>query len=461
MRTSLWCRHGFLRHVQRAQHRRTGRLPTYVTVTNDVSAPGPEREARIAANQLRTASALLQLLAPHVATDLNLPTRVKEIAGDRRFNSSTRRLYRELLFTYVRFWPWLTGLDSDTAAECAALLAPVTPEVLRLRQSASALQKHALSFCTGYEEARSALQDKTGNSLCSVIDLVTPPWLKLSGLPAPPEVATTRPPLSIRIYKRHLLRNIEADALALGARLEPTVIADAFRVCPEVPGTHVDITSTASFAAGAFEVQDLGSQMLLEAVAPDAGGRWLDACAGAGGKSLQLATMLGPTGSVHAEDVRLKALDQLAMRAERCGLSDRITRAPSPVEAAVPPALYDGVLVDAPCTGSGTWRRSPHLRWRITPELVQDMAAKQLALLRRHAVRVTPGGLLVYATCSQAFAENEGVVDEFLSCEGHAFEPADLPGTVWAVQETRGRLIVGPSQYNTDAFFVAVLRRRR
>jgi 16S rRNA (cytosine967-C5)-methyltransferase len=208
--------------------------------------------------------------------------------------------------------------------------------------------------------------------------------------------------------------------------------------------------------------------MLLEAVAPVAGTRWLDACAGAGGKSLQLAAMLGPDGAVRAEDVRPAALEQLAVRAARCGLSHRIKRAPSPTPSPTPspPAKpqYDAVLLDAPCTGSGTWRRSPHLRWQLTPERVQAAAALQLQLLNSHAPRVAPGGLLVYATCSQAIAENEAVVSAFLEHAGGDFEPAALPGVGAAggVPHPNGAhmMVVSPQQHNTDAFFGAALRRR-
>ena len=424
----------------------------------------PERDSRVAANQLRTASTLLQSLAPHVATDVNLPSRVKELSGERRFNSSTRRLYRELLFTYVRFYPWLASLSSSAAAECSALLAPHTPEVVRLLQSSAELSGHALAHRGDLEDTRRALQHLVGDSLCSVADLVTPPWLQSSGQAVPPDVALTRPPLYIRVYKRSLLPAIEADAHSLGARVEPTVLGDAFRVSPLVPGATFDLTATDSFArAGAFEVQDLGSQMLLEALAPPPGPqRWLDACAGAGGKTLQLAAMLGPSAQVHAEDVRRSALEQLAVRAARCGLADRITTAPSPstIDAALH-GFFDGVLVDAPCTGSGTWRRSPHLRWQITPERVQAAAEIQLQLLMKNAPRVKPGGLVVYSTCSQASTENEAVVRAFLQHAGSTFERADLPGShaLGLLQPEQGQLVVSPSQHNTDAFYIAALRR--
>ena len=457
MISSLVCRHSLLRTpLHRA--RRTARCICALAA--------PERDSRLAANQLRTAATLLESLSPHITTDAHLPSRVKELCGQRGYNSSSRRLYRELLYTYVRFWPWLSSLQRSSAAEVAALLAPATPEVERLRQAG--VLPPLLQGAATLEDARRALQALAGQQeLCSAAELATPHWLHgaLSGPAVPPELACTRPPLYIRVYKRHLLPAIQADADALGVRLQETAVRDAFMVCPDTPGQTFDLTATDSFTKdGAFDIQDLGSQMLLEAVAPIAGTRWLDACAGAGGKSLQLAALLGPDGTVRAEDVRPAALEQLAVRAARCGLSHRIKRAPSPTTTPPPNPQYDAVLVDAPCTGSGTWRRSPHLRWSLTPERVQAAAAMQLQLLKTHAPRVAPGGLLVYATCSQAVAENEAVVGAFLEHAGGDFEPAALPGAsaVGGVPHPTGAhmMVVSPQQHNTDAFFVTALRRR-
>src|SRR5205085_9861086 len=101
-------------------------------------------------------------------------------------------------------------------------------------------------------------------------------------------------------------------------------------------------------------VQDLGSQLILASAGIAAGGHWLDTCAGAGGKTLQLADLLGPTGKVDAHDIRPEALAELAARATRAGWEERID-----ILRHAPTEIYDGVLVDAPCSGSGTWRRAP------------------------------------------------------------------------------------------------------
>ncbi len=426
-----------------------------------------ERSQRLASNQLRTAATLLASLAPAVRHDPNLPSRVKEAAGERRFNSSSRRLYRELLFTAVRHWAWLEqllGTNSEAAAACAAWLADETPEVRRLRES-GALHSAGLPATppASLEERRRALQALCGGQLCAPSELVAPAWLQTSAPLPPADLALSRTPLYIRLRQTNIEQRaptsgaIAAELRALGAQLHATVLPCAWEVRPAELGAVVDVTAAPSFLSGLFEVQDLGSQLLLAAVAPPAGGHWLDACAGAGGKTLQLASLLGDAGRVHAEDVRASALTQLQLRAARAGLTGRVTTARTGNTASH--AAYDGVLVDAPCTGSGTWRRSPHLRWQLTPDAVQAAAATQLRILHSNAARVRPGGLLVYATCSLARAENEAVIDSFLQASPR-FEPAELPGAAPLGLPVRGgRLVVAQEAHNTDAFFVAAMRR--
>jgi 16S rRNA (cytosine967-C5)-methyltransferase len=203
-----------------------------------------------------------------------------------------------------------------------------------------------------------------------------------------------------------------------------------------------DVSGTQAFLSGRVEVQDIGSQLILESAGISPGGRWLDACAGSGGKTLQLASLLGPAGRVEARDARAAPLRELSVRAERAGLAGRIdigARRP-------PPGGYDGVLVDAPCTGSGTWRRSPHLRWVTTPEGVRRASAVQLALLRGNSALVRPGGLLVYATCSLCRSENEAVAAAFLDGEP-GFEAAVAGKRLW------------PQDHDGDGFFFASFRR--
>lgn len=421
------------------------------------AAPDCEKERRLAANQLRQAAELLSVLAPLVRTDVNLGSRVKELCGARGFNSSSRRLYAELCWTAVRHWGWLEQLPSPTTVHCAAWLAQETVEVQRLR-AAGALHPLPLPpphAARDLGACRDALAAFTGAPLCSPEQLAAPDWLPLA---SPPALLLSRSPLYLRLQRPGALEALRAEHP--GLLFQPTALDGCVR-CSGGGGAP-ELSRGPAHAAGAFEVQDMGSQLLLAAAGVAPGGAWLDACAGAGGKALQLAALLGERGRVAAEDVRPAALSQLRLRAARAGLSARVRAAP-PLASAPPPGGFDGALVDAPCSGSGTWRRAPQLRWQAAEARLAAMAAQQLAILRAAAARVRPGGALLYATCSLARQENEEVVDAFLaSAEGREFEPGVLPRAreLGLGAAEGGRLALQHHVHDTDGFFLAAMRRR-
>ena len=454
----------------------TRRLPhrVFCSVAADAPAettPG-EREARIAATQLRTTAALLGSLAPFVRTQRGCGANVAELAGARSFNSSSRRLYRELLFTAVRHWAWAEALllreDNGGAAAalaCARLASP-TPEVARLR-AALAGRGDPLNV----ESAAEALQPLCASRLCTAEELAAPAWLRTQQplLPAP-AVLLSRPPVYIRLNVSDadaasaaaLLGRLRSELSSLGVTAASTPVPGCFSLRASDSG-EADVTSLPSFAAGLFEVQDIGSQAVLRAVglcAATSPCAWLDVCAGAGGKTLQLASLLGPAATVTASDVRASVLATLRARSSRAGLGGRVaTRPPSGLAG-----LFDGVLVDAPCTGSGTWRRYPALRWAVgaaTPAASEEAAATQLAILLRAASFVKPGGLLVYATCSMAQQENEGVRSTFASSfAGRRFDHAPLSGArALGLDDRGGWANIRHDELDGDAFFIASWRR--
>jgi len=176
---------------------------------------------------------------------------------------------------------------------------------------------------------------------------------------------------------------------------------------------------TAAFARGDFEMQDEASQLVAELVAPAPRCSVVDACAGAGGKALALAALLGGRGRVFALDASEDKLDELRRRARRAGASNvqaihSDLLAPDDTLRGLQ-ARASRVLVDAPCTGLGAIRRNPELRWRLRPERVEALVRTQEALLRAAASLVTPRGRLVYATCSFLRREGEDVVERFLA----------------------------------------------
>jgi 16S rRNA (cytosine967-C5)-methyltransferase len=213
-----------------------------------------------------------------------------------------------------------------------------------------------------------------------------------------------------------------------------------------------------AFAAGLFEVQDEGSQLIALACAPKDGERLLDLCAGAGGKSLALAAA-APGAEILATDSNRARLSKLAPRAERAGavIATRLLNPPREVEE-LPnwKDTSDLVLVDAPCSGSGTWRRSPEGRWRLTPERLERLLAAQAHLLDIGAELVRPGGRLVYAVCSLLSREGAGQVAAFLG--RHSSWVAEETAIPAGRLEGEGRLLT-PAHDATDGFFIAQMVR--
>lgn len=386
----------------------------------------------IAANQKRTFLQLLAQLRPHWRRDAALPARIQSLLAARReFGSRDRRLYRELIYTTVRHLPWIEPwLDRapDEAVRRVAWLAVETPATKIFRGE----------FATGDAPTgdRTELLPAWFREHCDAI---------FSG--AELDAQVQRPPLWLRCQIADPAKAM-AEFASLGWQVRAsTVLAGALEVIGDV-----DVTKTHAWQTGAVEVQDLGSQLLLETVGLEPGGRWLDACAGAGGKSLQLARLLGPAGTITAHDVRPAALAELRTRAARGGFKNIHT------STELSPETYDGVLVDAPCSGSGTWRRSPHLKWVTTPATITERAALQLTLLRRFAPRVRSGGRLIYATCSLSRNENEALVAAFLDVHPE-FSPLPPPQTFGFSAGASGLTIL-PARHNTDGYFVSALRRR-
>jgi 16S rRNA (cytosine967-C5)-methyltransferase len=213
---------------------------------------------------------------------------------------------------------------------------------------------------------------------------------------------------------------------------------------------------------GLFAVQDEASQLVALMTAVQAGDLVLDACASPGGKTTAMAAAMADRGLIVATDLRGARVDLLARTVREAGAAcvrvvQADARAPLPFVAG-----FDCVLVDAPCSGLGTIRRDPEIRWRRQAADLPGLAAAQLQMLRAVSQVVRPGGRLVYATCSSELEENDGVVDAFLA-EG-AFETAAAPVVPPAVRpllDDTGRLRTLPFRDGLEAFFAAVMVKRR
>jgi 16S rRNA (cytosine967-C5)-methyltransferase len=222
------------------------------------------------------------------------------------------------------------------------------------------------------------------------------------------------------------------------------------------PDSRVD--QHPAFAAGLVEVQDEGSQLIALACEPTDGQRLLDLCAGAGGKALAVAAA-APRGTILATDSNRQRLSKLGPRAERAGAVIE-TRLLNPLRELEELDEWRGsadlVLVDAPCSGSGTWRRNPEGRWRLTPERLDRLMAVQQRLLDIAAELVKPGGRLVYAVCSLLSREGADQIERFR--QRHSSWISEQSPIAGGRSDGAGRLLT-PGHDRTDGFFVARLRR--
>lgn len=272
-----------------------------------------------------------------------------------------------------------------------------------------------------------------------------------------------RPPLDLRT---NALKAKRAD---IQTEATPTPLSPLGLRHPPVDGfsRHPDVQSTADYQRGKIEIQDEGSQIVSLLCAAQSGDKVLDYCAGGGGKSLALAGDMNNQGELYAYDIDKRRLAPTWQRADRAGASIIEVIAP-PAEAL--PALegrMDRVLIDAPCTGVGTWRRKPDAKWRLTESALERRCKEQRTVLDQGSRFVKQGGFLFYVTCSMLAEENEAQIYAFLErndgfsllSAGEVFEErfgVDGPKP-WS--EDGLTLTMTPASTGTDGFFFAVMER--
>jgi 16S rRNA (cytosine967-C5)-methyltransferase len=220
----------------------------------------------------------------------------------------------------------------------------------------------------------------------------------------------------------------------------------------------------ALFLSGKFEVQDEGSQLLGLLLAPKRNDMVVDFCAGAGGKTLMLGAMMNSQGRLYAWDISEKRLTNLKPRLKRSGLSNvqpQLIAHENDSKVKRLAGKIDRVLVDAPCSGLGTLRRNPDLKFRQSPQSVAELNGKQAAILASAARLLKQGGRLVYATCSLLHEENQAIVQDFLAAHpDFTLLPAgDVLRQQHVALEMGDYLQLSPQLHNTDGFFAAVLER--
>jgi len=289
------------------------------------------------------------------------------------------------------------------------------------------------------------------------------------------QALATPAPLDLRVNTLKAEADHAASELAaaIGRTPErPALSALCLRLPLEPGSAEPHIASTEPFLKGQVEIQDLGSQLAAEFAGARPGMQVLDLCAGGGGKTLALAAAMQNHGQIFAHDSDRRRLAPIHDRLTRAGVRNVQVRTPRPNSDVLDDLEHrmDLVLVDAPCTGTGTWRRNPDAKWRIRPGSLAERNKDQALVLETAARYVKPGGRLAYITCSVLEEENTDQIDAFLAAhpgfavvppqavvEAYEQESMNILGP--AVRLLSNGLLMTPLTSGTDGFFVSVLTR--
>jgi 16S rRNA (cytosine967-C5)-methyltransferase len=302
-------------------------------------------------------------------------------------------------------------------------------------------------------------------TLHSLASSVVREWVERWGAAEAGRLAETlnqQAPLSLRVNPlRCSVERCRESLAAAGIETGPPVLSPTALVLRR----RVTLDSLGPYRDGWFEMQDEGSQLLSLLLEVSPGMTVVDACAGGGGKTLHLAALMQNTGSLTAIDTDERKLEQLRMRVIRAGVSIVHTLSARSQQAEIHrlDGRADAVLVDAPCSGFGTLRRNPGLKFGFRPEFSARLAATQRYLLDVYARLVKPGGRLVYSTCTLLRRENEEIAEDFLHrSSGFTLIPAGeiLQEQGIAVDVDSPYLLLLPHRSTTDGFFAAVFTRR-
>jgi len=355
-------------------------------------------------------------------------TVLRELLRDER--GLPREVSRDISRTVFNFYRWRGWLDADE---------PLARQLARADELAQRLLMSPEKFAA----------DDFTRAVPAWIDgamTVTPEWRR-----------------TLQSEPRRWLRAKRGEGRALAERLGECWIPPqpAFADAVEYQGGE-DLFRAAEFHAGSFELQDLNSQAVSLLCRPQPGETWWDACAGEGGKTLHLSDLMQNKGLIWASDRAEWRLKKLRLRA---GRAQCFNYRPALWDGGAKPPTkkkFDGVLVDAPCSGVGTWQRNPHARWTTTPEDVRELADLQADILAHVAPSVKPGGRLIYSVCTLTRAETGGVVRAFSEAFPD-FEPLPLPD-LFAPRETPGPpspvITLWPQATGGNGMFVAAWQKR-
>ena len=445
----------------------------------DIPTKRIEAHSRICASA--TLLLLRQIICENKAADRCLSTFLRQ---NHQFGSRDRRIISETLFSLLRWWGWLKYLlpeNWETATEEEGNSLPKADEFYACFAAAWLLEgRQELPPSASWWLHKSGVTGPDIPVLPPAADLASrrkclraffpeempaltlerllPEW-SLPLIECPEDIKKLigwlqqRPPLWLRAQTNDIDRIV-------GEFTRNDVKLTRHNLMPHALHTNfagVNIKQTEAFLAGKIEVQDIASQAVALVAAPQPGQHWWDCCAGAGGKTLHLAWLMKGKGRVLASDKRGFKLEELRTRARRCNLSNIYCKEWLGIEVKSYANLFHGVLVDVPCSCSGTWRRNPDLRWTTDGNSIAERAQLQRQLLENASKAVAPGGTLVYSTCSMFRQENQDVVLAFIAEHpDFSLQPFASPITG---EETDGMMMTWPWHADCDAMFVAKLTK--
>ena len=409
---------------------------------------------KIINQQTRLAAEVLETMTPHVLEHRHPADRVllRFFKNRRELGSRDRRFLSESFFSWFRWLGWTRPLNLKPL-EAAAL-----SWLLDRTDLHAALQADA-------RRGWMPLGGKTLDEKLAALKIWFPNFqgLEKSGLVFPNLGKSVEFPAGGEDLFYETLQQRPPTWLRLRADGFKTVLTEAGIAFKEHPALSGAISIDAGTAlgklghGGQYEVQDVASQAVAIIAAPEAGSDWWDACAGAGGKTVQMADLIGPSGKILATDVREEALHECKKRAHAGGISNVRMQLHDLAKDKPFTKVFGGVLVDAPCSGWGTWSRNPDARWRADARDPAQKRNLQVKMLNSAAQCVKPGGALVYAVCTFTREETTEVLERFLSARPEfAPEPFANPLTG---EQTNGTLQIWPWEGPGDGMFIARLRK--
>ncbi|MBP7141016.1 MAG: RsmB/NOP family class I SAM-dependent RNA methyltransferase [Opitutaceae bacterium] len=374
---------------------------------------------------LNRAAHIVRGVTPRLPADAVLRL---ELAANRNLSAAARSAVARAVFSYYRWLKWLR-----------------THESLQLQIN------DALDRQSRYE------RDPLTTKIEALASRAVPEWLA-GEVVMPPEtlrLLQLEPVLWIRArpgMRTQLGQELKDCELPVAWSQEAGLAAGAKHAL-RYNGRR-DLFTTGAFQRGAFEIQDIASQLVGHACSPQPGETWWDACAGEGGKSLHLADQMANRGTVWASDRSSRRLEQLKRRFARAQLFNTRIAPWDNTESLPTQTLFDGILLDAPCSGVGTWQRNPHARWTTKPQDVAELAAVQSRLLNQVAGQLKPEGRLIYSVCTLTRSETSAIADAFTRDHNDM-----IPDPVFS-HSASAQVFLWPHELRSNGMFIAAWRRK-